>query len=242
MNSKIPLTIFLPPADFSHVCFIGARDYNGLNAGVLFLRVSQWTLDLLTRVKPYQEIHPDQQLWFHEQTVIALLTEGDPQFQDGVLYQPKNWFNAYFTEENDAIPGRVLAHFAHQDYKWHMYEWMRMLEKDKKLKKPVYALNLNETSYPSEIDEYWATLRSARNAIISFDKNVERGASPISWGMEHDETRALAEDFNGKLEELRQAKRMMSGEPQKLRNLTVATEEVRRKGILRNIMVLRDAE
>lgn len=75
MNSNIPLEIFVPPAEFSHIHHVVANDLNGLNAGVFFLRVHEWSMWYLSAVMSYTNYHPDRPLRYSEQTAMEWLIQ-----------------------------------------------------------------------------------------------------------------------------------------------------------------------
>jgi hypothetical protein len=227
MNQEVPLEIFEPPSDFNHINWMAGKDYNGLNAGVFLLRVNQWSLNLLTRCMTYKHYHPDEEYVFEEQTILARLTENDEEFMKESLYVPKAWFNAYFYSLQEVKPGLLLSHFPHPDYKWHIYEWLRVLESDKDTSfKPVYNIPVQATTYPKEIKEFWNAKRRADKVLKGFERNVQRGADPIQFGMQHDETKALAEQFRDKVEELKKAAQQKTDETENLDRLTNESEEV----------------
>ena len=228
MNQEIPLEIFEPPSDFSHINWMAGKDYNGLNAGVFILRVNQWSLNLLTRVMTYKHYHPDEEYVFEEQSILARLTEDDDEFKDQSIYVPKAWFNAYFYSLHEVKPGLLLSHFPHPDYKWHIYEWLRILKTDSDENyQPVYNKPVQETDYPEEIKRFWNVKRRADKAIKGFERNINRGADPIMFGMQHDETKQLAEGFREKFEELKKAARHDTDEMDSLEALINQSEEVR---------------
>jgi hypothetical protein len=56
MNYKIPLEIFLPPPNlYPHINCLVTDDHRGLNNGVFFLRVNDWSVWLMTAVLGYQK-------------------------------------------------------------------------------------------------------------------------------------------------------------------------------------------
>jgi len=227
MNQEIPLEIFEPPSDFSHINWLAGKDYNGLNAGVFLIRVNQWSLNLLTRVMTHKHFFPEEDYTFEEQSILARLTENDDEFKDQSIYVPKVWFNAYFYTLHEVKPGLLLSHFPHPDYKWHIYEWLKVLESDRDPQfKPVYNRPVAETSYPDEIKKFWNVKRRADKAIKGFERNVNRGADPILFGMQHEETKSLAEEFRDHFEELRRSSRQRTDEPDTLEWLIDQAEEV----------------
>jgi len=227
MNQLLPLEVFIPPGDFKHINWLAAKDFNGLNAGVFIIRVCPWTLDLLTRTMTYKHYHPDEDYTFEEQSILARLTEKDSDFKDQSTFVPKNWFNAYFYFLNEVKPGLLLSHFPHPDYKWHIYEWLRVLDADKdEAYKPVYNRPVQDTDYPEEIHNFWNVKRRAEKALKGFQRNVNRGADPIKFGLEHDETKDLAVEFRDKLQALKEAATYKVDDPKQLEKMVVETEEV----------------
>jgi len=227
MNQEIPLEIFEPPSDYKQINWLAGKDYNGLNAGVFLLRVCPWSLNLLNRVMTYKHYHPTEDYTFEEQSILARLTEKDDAFKDQSVYVPKSWFNAYFYSLGEVKPGLLLSHFPHPDYKWHIYEWLKVLEADKDTAyKPVYNKPLQETDYPAEIKKFWNVKRRVEKALKGFERNVQRGADPIQFGMQHEETKGLAEQFREKFENLKQAARMKTDDPDALDRDVQETEEV----------------
>lgn len=227
MNQEIPLEIFEPPSDFNHINWMAGKDYNGLNAGVFLLRVNQWSLNLLNRVMTYKHYHPDEEYVFEEQTILARLTENDEEFQKQSIYVPKAWFNAYFYSLQEVKPGLLLSHFPHPDYKWHIYEWLRVLETDKNSDyKPVYNIPVSQTTYPKEIKDFWNIKRRADKVIKGFERNVQRGADPIQFGLQYEETRGIAEQFRDKSEELKNAAQQKPDEYEYLEYLVNESENV----------------
>ncbi|KAF1810388.1 hypothetical protein P152DRAFT_378212, partial [Eremomyces bilateralis CBS 781.70] len=156
MNREIPLEIFDTPSDFHHINWMAGKDWNGLNAGVFLLRVCPWSLELLTRVMTHRHYHPTEDYTFEEQSILARLTETDDKFKEHSIYVPKSWINAYFYSLHEVKPGLLLSHFPHPDYKWHIYEWLKVIETDAEDNaKPIYNKPVHETDYPKEIKKFW---------------------------------------------------------------------------------------
>jgi hypothetical protein len=226
MNKEIPMEIFEPPSDYQHLNYIAARDWNGLNAGVLLLRVHPWTVDLLCRTMTYKHYHPDEPYQFEEQTILARLTENDPEFHKEAIYMPRSWFNAYFYGMQEVRPGMLLSHFAHPDFKWHMYEWLHVAYEEDGSDNPTYQKKVEDTEYPEEIKKFWNVKRRADRVIKGFQRNVERHADPVEWGLQHEETKALAEDFRQKFEDLKHAAFFGTDNPAELERRVNWAEEV----------------
>lgn len=227
MNKEIPLDIFEPPSDYDHINYIAARDWNGLNAGVLLLRVHPWTVTLLSRVMTYQHYHPDESYPYAEQTILARLTETQAEFKQYSLYMPRPWFNAYFYGMHEVQPGMLLSHFAHPDFKWHMYEWLKVAYEEDGSESKFYTKSVQETEYPGEIRRFWNAKRRADRVIKGFERNIHRNADPIQFGLQHEETKALAEDFKTKFDDLKYHSFFGTENPPELEKRIEAAEEVR---------------
>jgi len=123
VNAQIPLELFVPPPEFSHIHHIVASDLNGLNAGVFFLRVHPWSLRYLSAIISYQDFHPDKWLRYQEQTAMEWLvqevsiilidcrftgTNSSAQWEQwgrNTTHVPQRWFNAYHNYgTDDSVP------------------------------------------------------------------------------------------------------------------------------------------
>ncbi|KAI4853373.1 hypothetical protein E4T44_00881 [Aureobasidium sp. EXF-8845] len=62
LNPNVPLSIFLPPPDLSHIHFVGNKDWRGLNNGVFFVRVHPWTVSMFTSAMSFPICHQDVDL------------------------------------------------------------------------------------------------------------------------------------------------------------------------------------
>lgn len=175
----------------------------------------------------YKKYHPNDDFSFEEQSIFAHLTERDDDFKREMIYVPRSWFNAYFYQLAEAKPGILLSHFPHPDYKWHIYEWLKILDADKDERfDPVYNKPLEQTMYPSEVRKFWQTKRRVDKALRGFERNIQRGADPIQFGMQHGETKEMAEAFRDKYEGLKEASRFKTDEPEQLDRLIDEAEEV----------------
>src|SRR5271170_7680238 len=76
MNPNVPLEIFLPPEpEWSHVNALVTNDHHGLNNGVFFLRVNEWSVWLMAATVAWKIYKPDIPLRFHDQTALGFLLE-----------------------------------------------------------------------------------------------------------------------------------------------------------------------
>ena len=70
MNPSLPLEIFIPPAGFEHINLLMTHDRNGLNNGVFFLRVCEWSLDLFSTAMAFPYYKPEVHLQYTEQSAM----------------------------------------------------------------------------------------------------------------------------------------------------------------------------
>ena len=74
MNAQIPPSIFLPPEDtFGHVSLVVAKDRNGLNNGVFFVKVGQWAMKVFASALSVREYAPDVELKYSEQSAMEMV-------------------------------------------------------------------------------------------------------------------------------------------------------------------------
>jgi hypothetical protein len=70
MNPNIPLSIFLPPPGFEDVNLVVANDRNGLNNGVFFVRVGEWSFKMFASALSVREYEPGVVLKYSEQSAM----------------------------------------------------------------------------------------------------------------------------------------------------------------------------
>jgi len=70
MNPKMPLEIFIPPPRMNHINILTTDDRHGLNNGVFFLRVCEWSLKLFSNAIAFPHYKPDVKLKYTEQSAM----------------------------------------------------------------------------------------------------------------------------------------------------------------------------
>ncbi|OAK93952.1 hypothetical protein IQ06DRAFT_235221 [Phaeosphaeriaceae sp. SRC1lsM3a] len=164
MNPHISLDVFLPPEpEFGHVNLLVTRDRNGLNNGVFFVRVSEWSLKMFASALSVREYVPEAVLKYTEQSGMEMTIER-PWWNSSVAYVPQRWFNGFppnrrsSNSTSAARPGSLLIHFAsNRDgiRPTRMVQWGDVAcSKSSKWYKPY-----DQTGYRDEIAEYWDRLR-----------------------------------------------------------------------------------
>ncbi|PNS16108.1 hypothetical protein CAC42_4509 [Sphaceloma murrayae] len=182
-NSEMPLEIFTPPADkWSHVNYLVTNDLNGMNDGVFFLRVCEWSINFMAAGLAYRSFNPKVDLRYDEQTALELLSRHD-QWKNGTMHAPQRWFNAYNDYgTDDSIPpewkwthgyhrpGDLLVHLPGSgDSRSDMIkEWLGRVQKDPEhYNQPISNMNLT-----SEIEYFWdeKAAKEEENQVIYWRK------------------------------------------------------------------------
>ena len=166
LNPNISWDIFLPPEDFSHINLIASKDWNGLNAGIFFVRVNSQSVDLFTEVLALPKFKPELDLGFSaDQSAIAWVLAKDT-YRETTIYQPIEWHNRFSDGQSrlgPVEPGDLLVHFADvsRGREEPMKYWLERIEKEPE----TFEVPLTESTYPSRIAAFWDRLRDARNLI-----------------------------------------------------------------------------
>lgn len=200
---------FLPPDDFSQYHFLAAKDWNGLNAGVFFIRVHQWSVDFMTEVMAEPLLKPNIEHLFLEQGDMARVLE-KPKYRDNVVYQPRIWYNIYSkgtadAEDPEVVLGDMQVHFPGLANKQEsMSYWLDMVEKTE-----AWTVPLHETEYPGQVEEFWELLRKVRlikadlaKAAKAAPKNAERSSN---FNVTHDYVQRLVREEPFETEKLMNA-------------------------------------
>ncbi|THX44002.1 hypothetical protein D6D08_10525 [Aureobasidium pullulans] len=201
LNPNIPAHIFLPPREFTHINIVAARDIQGLNTGVFFVRVHPWTISMFVDGMAFPLCNPKVELGNDaDQAAMArtvLKSSGGPDgygFKRGIVYLPRNLFNAYelpgymrdgrtdvlrnFTgfEEPHAFEGKKGDFIVHLpglfgDREPLMTDWLDMIEN----RQEDWALPLEETTYVKETTQFWKMYGEAVNTLREAFKRDEAG-------------------------------------------------------------------
>ncbi|KAK5163465.1 uncharacterized protein LTR77_010647 [Saxophila tyrrhenica] len=165
LNPHVPLESFLPPADFSRTHLLGTHDSKGFNSGVFFLRVHDWSVQMLVEVLYAGNFHPEiERAEDKTQAAFDEVLRSD-RFRGQVVYQPRTWYNAYQLNATqfEGHRGDLLVHF----HDIGGDKWTAMadtLARTAKAKKK-WAVPFEETTYESEISDYWERIRKARQLL-----------------------------------------------------------------------------
>lgn len=105
LNPAIPKTLFLPPNDFEEVYFLGPKDWEGFNSGGFFIRVNEWSLQMLTEAMAVPLLRPDIDLRYNAVGNAMRWVFEKPKYRDQVLYQPRRWYNDFRSNSRPETEG-----------------------------------------------------------------------------------------------------------------------------------------
>ncbi|KAH8693753.1 hypothetical protein BGW36DRAFT_210132 [Talaromyces proteolyticus] len=178
INPAIPADIFLPPRDLSEIHFVASKDQNGLNTGIVFFHVHQWTISMLIEALAHPLYLPAIDLGVSaDQEAMARImkktTDGpDGQgYAQGMAYLPRPWINTYeWHHAYEGKKGDMLVHFPGlEDDRWpHMEKWLGVVE-DTPLE---WEVPLKDTEYPRLTKDFWDKFRTARNLANQVERDI----------------------------------------------------------------------
>ena len=169
INDNIPWTTFLPRDEFfSDVHFIASRDWNDLNYGVFFVRVNEWSINLLKQVATFLQSRPDVET-SEDIDIDAMLWCLDQQDnKDHVVYQPRSWYNGYDLGDkgkSEIHEGDMQVHLIGVDSERRkenaVHWWLSKIEDSpQKMHMPLEA-----SGYPEKVQMFWEVLRTAKELL-----------------------------------------------------------------------------
>lgn len=197
LNPYVPLEIFLPPSpQFDDVHLLVTHDWNGLNNGVFPVRVNSWAVELFSAIVSFRYYQPDKDLTFRDQSAMDSLLK-EPKFAAHTVEAPQRWFNAYQGEHNETLApyqvrrGDFLVHFAgviNRDER--IMFWLERAEQHL----PDWEMEVQHTSYPAEIKDFWAQKASERSA-----KQAEKAEARLKAGELLSQTDSRMSEYQDRL-------------------------------------------
>ncbi|KAG8527917.1 uncharacterized protein KY384_006833 [Bacidia gigantensis] len=181
LNPQVPWTLFLPPttaidAPHAHIHLLITKDRVGFNSGVFLMRVSPWSLKVLSMTIAYPYLLPTNytNIGDSDQTIFGKVLDR-PENMMHRIYQPRGWWNAYDAYEypEEVVRKGVLnLHFPGGDYNrlTRMASWFRKMEEG------VLGLEvpLEETGYVGEVEAYWERVGNATTVLKRASALVKR--------------------------------------------------------------------
>ncbi|KAJ5918628.1 galactosyl transferase GMA12/MNN10 family protein [Penicillium verhagenii] len=165
----MPLEVFLPPDHFGNVHMLLSKDWNGVNNGVFFIRVHEWSVNLLSAAIAYPIVHPDIELFWPDQSALSNLLNENQIFARSVVYCPLRWFNAYMRSEDgrsqnedspahfQVHPGDLLVHFPGTPRE-HLNHTLSPYLQIAQLHEAEWEPTLDKTDYVQETSKFWGTM------------------------------------------------------------------------------------
>ena len=189
LNSAVPWTIFLPPSDFDDIHLLASQDFNGFNAGMAIFRVHQWSVQMLSESLALRQLRPEVHFEHYDQGALwwVMKREG---YAEHVIYQPHDWWNSFGLAREPYDTDAFTLHFAGVDCCGQpeskgtvMGRWLDIVEN----RPEEYAVELEKTNLPKEVDDYWALLKKAKKTMMDVD-NAENSSHELQiakselWG------------------------------------------------------------
>ncbi|XHG00047.1 hypothetical protein AWENTII_003518 [Aspergillus wentii] len=162
----MPLETFLPPPEATHIHLLLTKDWNGMNNGVFPIRVHPWSVELLSAAMSYPTMHPDEELFWPDQTALSNVIKTNEYFSKAVVYCPLRWFNAYMRMPDgiglnpdspphlQVHPGDLLVHFPgtpKENLKSTLGPYLDIAESHR----ADWEMDLETTGYLEETRKFW---------------------------------------------------------------------------------------
>lgn len=189
LNDAVPWTVFLPPSDFDEIHLLASQDQNGFNAGMAIFRVSQWSVQMLAESLGVRQLVPGFDTHIDDQGALRWVMERQG-YAEHVIYQPHSWWNSFGLNSQPYKTDAFMLHFAGADCCGQeeskgtvMGRWLDIVEKNPQ----QYAMELEKTKLPKEVEDYWAMLRKAKKTMQDAS-NAESGSPALEtaknelWG------------------------------------------------------------
>ncbi|KAL4872536.1 hypothetical protein BDV12DRAFT_193254 [Aspergillus spectabilis] len=181
INPAIPLEIFLPPHDVEDIHIVATKDHKGLNTGIFFLRVHQWTVKMLIEALGYPVYNPkvDLGVQVDQSAMEKVLTQST--YKEGLTYLPRTWINTYeWAHDYEGTKGNFQVHFPGlgEQRSAHMSKWLDIVERTPE----EWEVPVRRTWYLSETEAFWERIRTARKIAVEYEKKkaANKGPSPMS--------------------------------------------------------------
>ena len=171
LNSAVPWTLFLPPSEFNDIHLLATQDFNGFNAGMAMFRVHEWSVQMLSETLALRQLRPDAHFEHYDQGALRWIMEREGYAQH-VIYQPHDWWNAFGLAREPYDTDAFTLHFAGVDCCGQpeskgtvMGRWLDIVEN----RPEEYAVELEKTHLPKEVEDYWALLKKAKKTMLDIE-------------------------------------------------------------------------
>ena len=144
---------------------------HGFNAGMSIFRVSPWSVQVLSETLALRQLRPEIHFDFFDQGALKWVMEKEG-YAEHVLYQPHSWWNSFGLAREPYDTDAFMLHFAGVDCCGQpeskgtvMGRWLDIVEN----RPQEYAVELEETKLPKEVEDYWALLKKAKKLLMTVD-------------------------------------------------------------------------
>ncbi|RDW70879.1 uncharacterized protein DSM5745_08390 [Aspergillus mulundensis] len=189
INPLIPLELFLPPDSSSPssrgssgpgpgpldtIHLVATKDHKGLNTGIFFIRVHEWSVRFLIESLAYPTYNPSTDLGVQvDQSAMERVLNGSA-YRGNVTYLPRPWINAY--EWKHAFEGRkgdMLVHFPGLDgERWaHMRRWLDVVE----VGGGGWSVPVEQTGFGDGARVFWERVERGRRIVERFGRGSGSG-------------------------------------------------------------------
>ncbi|KAG8533735.1 uncharacterized protein KY384_001476 [Bacidia gigantensis] len=172
LNNEVSWSLFLPPPEFNEINFLATKDQNGFNAGMFFIRICEWSVNMLSEVVSLRQFKPTLELPFYDQSAMLWAIER-PGYEEHAVYQPHNWWNSFGVQGQPMPTDRFLLHFAGVDCCGGpeskgtiMTRWLDKMD----INPDEYSTPLDDLTLPAEVKEFWSNLITARKTMETADQ------------------------------------------------------------------------
>ena len=184
------------------------------------MRINEWTVNFLTQATAIPLLRPDIPLGVpypnYEQDAMKWVLE-QKGYKEHTVYQPRLWYNGFSNGaegELEVKTGDLLIHFPGVLQKFpEMGHWLDIVENEpEKVKIPLANLTLHD-----DVKDFWATLRTAKQALRSATESREEDSNVRQVFNQHP---GLGDDLEEAFQEL---ERLVYEEPFQQKELKEAT-------------------
>ena len=142
------------------------------------LRVNEWSVHVLSETIALGSLRPEVHIEHFDQGAFRAVFEREG-YAEHVLYQPHNWWNSFGLAREPYDTDAFTLHFAGVDCcgqpdskETVMTRWLDIVEN----KPQEYAVELEKTKFPKQVEDYWALLKKAKKMVKEIDP--EEDSSP----------------------------------------------------------------
>lgn len=135
------------------------------------LRVNEWSVHVLSETIALGSLRPEVHVEHFDQGAFRAVFEKEG-YAEHVLYQPHNWWNSFGLAREPYDTDAFTLHFAGVDCcgqpdskETVMSRWLDIVEN----KPQEYAVELEKTKLPKQVDDYWAMLKKAKKMMAEID-------------------------------------------------------------------------